>query len=248
MSDKQIPKITIGYKNKKGQYLKDLRVIAFQEGQLFGNLGTLVAQSNQNSFNQRGYEVDPDAGVYIYQTKNPKIAYRIYKCFADYGFNGYGDDILIQKLIDRSKNIKLTKFPTGIITHNDRIIGQEIPFFEGHYTLFDTIINSHKEKHLKYYKSILKIIKELYDNGIIYCDLHSNNFMVNPQKDKVEIIDFELLNMKFDDKSKKTRIELLSAYKNMISRLNNMLGIDELKIKTDDFEEMNEELSKVYKK
>ena len=35
----------------------------------------------------------------IYQSKNnPKIAYRIYKEFAEYKFNGYNDDILIENL------------------------------------------------------------------------------------------------------------------------------------------------------
>ena len=248
MLDEQIPKVTVGYTNKKGLYLKDLRVISFPEGKLFGNLGTLVAESNNNDSIQREYEIDSDIGVYIYQSRNPNVAYRIYKCFADYGFNGYGDDILIQELTERSNNIKLSKFPTGIITHNNRIIGQEIPFFKDYCTLFDVLKNNREFDYIKYYKSVLYIVKELYDNGIIYCDLHSNNFMVNLKIDQIEIIDFELLNIKFDDKTKESRIKLLNAYRDMISRLNYMIGLDEIKINTDSFEEMNEEISRIYKK
>ena len=248
MSNLSVPKIGKGFVNKNGDIFPDVREIAFLSGQLNGNLGKLVAESNKCSHN---YFVDSDIGVYIYKSSKPCVGYRIYKCFADYGFNGYRDEVLIQSLSERSKNIKSVSFPMGVVTLDGRVIGQEIPFFSCSCTLYDFINSNLNINPTIYYKLVLKSIKEMYDNGIIYSDLHSNNFMVYLCKLGIEVIDFELSHIKFDDFSVNSRIDLLERYKRMIINLNSIIGIDYDLISVDNFNDMDDQLynmNKVLKK
>lgn len=252
MLDRQIPKVNKGFTNKRGDFFKDVREVAFNEGELFGNLGKLVAKTKPN-INVNGFMFDPDSGVYIYQSNtDDNIAYRVYKCFADYGFNGYKDDFLIQSLYDRSSNITDISFPTGVVTLDGRIIGQEIPYFSHHVTLYQYLIKNLSNNPVKFYMLMLDYIKEMYDNGIIYSDLHAKNFMVDLlNDDKLEVIDFESSHVKFDDLSIQSRVSLLNSFKNMIIGLNGLYGVDCDISSTDSFDDMREELytlQKVFKK
>ena len=248
MSNLSVPKIGKGFINNKGDVFPDVREIAFLSGQLNGNLGKLVAESNKCSHN---YFVDSDIGVYIYKSNNPSVGYRIYKCFADYGFNGYKDEVLVQNLLEHGKNIRSVSFPMGVVTLDGRVIGQEIPFFSCCCTLYDFINSNLNINPTIYYSMVLNSIKEMYDNGIIYSDLHSNNFMVYLCKLGVEVIDFELSHIKFDDFSVSSRIDLLERYKRMIINLNSILGIDYNFTFVDNFGDMENqlyEMNKVLKK
>ena len=111
---KNIPRINQGFTNLNGTYFDKVKEVAFKKGELIGNLGTFVAETKREKSIWQEEENYSD-GVYIYQSLNdPHIAYRIYKCFADYGYNGENDDILIQKLLERQDAIKLSKFPIGV--------------------------------------------------------------------------------------------------------------------------------------
>ena len=249
-----VPKITENYINNKNEEFSNVRHIAYKKGELYGNLGKFVAETKHESniwFNSDDNLTD---GVYIYQTyNNPSIAYRIYKCFADYGFNGYQDDLLIHKLQTKQNLIKQTLFPTGVVTLDGNIIGQEIPYFSDNITLLNLFKNNNNFDSFKIYFQVLNVLKEMYGNGVLYLDNHPKNFMINPNlKDiKINTIDFEKNYIKFDDWSKNYDEMFFINICNMINSLNKMQEID-LKvgkfIMTNNFDDTYLELEEKAKK
>ena len=100
---------------------------------MYGNLGIF---RNETDYDPASFFRSEDDGVYIYQTKeNPRIGLRIYKPFADTGFNGYGDERLLSELAKRQETVRLTEFPIGIVSRNGYVIGQIIPYYEEGITL-----------------------------------------------------------------------------------------------------------------
>ena len=224
---KNIPRKNQGFTNLNGTYFDKVKEVAFKKGELIGNLGTFVAETKREKSIWQEEENYSD-GVYIYQSLNdPHIAYRIYKCFADYGYNGENDDILIQKLLERQDAIKLSKFPIGVVTLNGKIIGQEIPYYVNSITLFEFFKKYDGFNVINIYKEILNILKELFDNGILYLDNQSKNFMVDPltEKIKVEIIDFMYNLMVFDNFSESNIETMFNNFKSMVNGLNNVKNL-----------------------
>jgi len=240
-----IPLIKDNYTNIKGEMFYNVREISYKKDELFGNLGRLVAETKKE--NDLTDSLNSNGGVYIYQSHhNPDIAYRIYKEFAEYNFNGYNDDKLIQKLLERQNTILKTKFPTGVITLEGKIIGQEIPYYKNSITLLEYIKQNMYLDIIDLYINTLEILFELYKYGIIYIDIHSKNFVINPLTQKINLIDFDFNYVKFDDKSliKKQ----LYNYKYMIDFLNNVLNISIKFNKVDTYEQCFEQLNEMSKK
>lgn len=223
--EKDVPKINQGFVNKNGIYFSNVREVAYKSEELYGNLGTLVAQTtrmNDEFFKTDSMEFDLN-GVYIYQNNiDPKIAYRIYKEYAEYKFNGYQDDMLINELQNRQKYVLKTNFPTGVVTKDGLIIGQEIPFYEHYKTLEKYVeeITSY-EQLFTLYNIVISILEELKKCGITYIDVHAKNFMV--YKNNTKLIDFESCKIKFDE-NKYLEDSLLNL-RNMLNLLNQKLFI-----------------------
>ena len=87
--------------SRKGIVYPKVREIAYNSQNLFGNLGTLVNETNRevkDYFRVSSLNYD-DNGVFIYKSNySDNKALRIYKCFMDYKFNGNHDDELVYKL------------------------------------------------------------------------------------------------------------------------------------------------------
>jgi len=255
-----IPRTENMFTNIKGITFENVREIAYKKGQLYSNLGRYIVETKYEPSLFFDEDTSLETGVYIYQSyDNPNVAYRIYKEFADYGFDGYGDDKLIQELVVRQHNVFLSKFPTGVVTLDGKIIGQEIPYFHSSVVLFECTIDSFKDKNpINVYKKILEILKELFDNGITYLDVHSRNFMLDLSSldEKIDIIDFDSQYIKFDDNSLYSLEKLFSNYSRMINFLNTKFSIVDIVdsfIEVDNFddafvqlEEMNKRLCKKY--
>lgn len=248
-----IPKVKEGFTNQNGIYYDKVREIAYNRGELAGNLGKFITESHLDSDIEYDDKVEKDNGVYVYQSySNPNVAYRIYKSFAEYGFNGNRDDKLIQQLRERESEIKLSKFPTGVVTLEGRIIGQEIPYYPNKITLHQLFEKYKDINPSQIYKIILDILKELYDNEIVYTDNHSKNFMINPENiSDINIIDFDAVYIKFDPQSDVYKNLLFRNYFNTINFLNKMLEIShitgELSI-TDNFDDAYEQINQMTKK
>ena len=226
------PIITNGYTNNRNEYFPGLKVIAYNKNNICGNLGKYVAETDHTN-NPLMPERHLD-GVYIFQSKeNPNVAYRIYKTFADYGFDNKEDAKLVSEFIKRQKDIKLSKLPTGIVTLENKIIGQEIPYFEDSISMhaFSKIMRVEDVIPTRLYIKILKIIKELYQNGIYYLDNHSKNFLVLSGRDyKVEIIDFDSTYVKFDEISENQNKALFENLMSLINSCNDSFGLSDFKI------------------
>ena len=99
-------------------------------------LGKFVAETKREV---SGFWTESDNlenGVYIYKSNyDSKKALRIYKDFALYKYIYHSDAKDVSKLQEFQSKIKLTEFPTGILTIEDSVIGQEIPFYENYETL-----------------------------------------------------------------------------------------------------------------
>ena len=233
------PVITTGFTNKNGEYLDRVREIAFQKDNLLYNLGKFITETKHESnyFFKEDF-IATGVGVYIYQSiDNPNIAYRIYKEFSDYGFNGYSDDKLIQLLQEKQEKIKLTEFPTGVVTLGGNIIGQEIPYYEKYITIFNYFQTYYVDNPFKVYIAMLEILKEMYDEQILYLDVHPKNFMISKDNFNVKMIDFDENYIKFEQ-LKVYRETLFSNIKNMIDCLNKICQFDDLVfLQTDNFDD-----------
>lgn len=211
-------KINSNYIDKRGNVYEGVTERALTKGELF-DLGKLVHQTERekNAFGKEN-------GVYIYQDRdNENIAYRIYDEFADYGFNGYSDDKLIYELNKRKDNVKLTDFPSGIVTCDDNIIGQIIPYYPNSETIFNYAKRTNNINIVRYYRKIISIIDELYKNCIIYVDAHAKNFVI--VNNDIKLIDFDYSLINFDN-SKFSYDNMISTLCNMINILNSLIGME----------------------
>lgn len=216
-----IPEIRRTFTNNQGIYYGNVREIAYKKGQLFGNLGEFVGETKHQQTIFFDESDNLTEGVYIYRTKlNPNVAYRIYKSFADYGFNGYQDDKLIQTLQERQPHIQTTEFPTGVVTLEGNIIGQEIPYYGNSQTLAEKVELVSNKQIITYYIEILRILRELLENGIIYSDIHSKNFMIDIEREVVRLIDFDKQFISFDE-NRTLYNNMINNLKTMINKINN---------------------------
>lgn len=214
------------YVDTKGIKYSSVREIIFNKKEIATELGTFITETSREQcefFKNDSMDFDTD-GFYIYKSLyDDKKALRVYKRFAEYKFNGDHDEILISKLQQRQKNIKLTEFPTGVLTRDKYIFGQEIPFYENYETLYAFRDNIASVSHLiSIYNKCLKILEELYKNGIYYTDIHAKNFMVD--NNDVKLIDFEYDQIKFDDEKQISLIFGRITF--MFNLINSLLGSD----------------------
>lgn len=207
------PTIRKGFKNSNGIIFNDLREVAHTKNSIATNLGIFITETEYNDeyieFNPIDSELE---GVYIFKDRvKQNVGYRIYKEFSECRFDGYKDDHLVSELIERQKEIKYTDYPTGVVTLDGRIIGQEIVYYDNSVNLEDFCFSGNKiiEKlePTKIYMTILKSIKEQYEKGIYYLDGHPKNFIIKLDlledkncnyEDIVKMIDFRYDFMFFD--------------------------------------------------
>lgn len=222
-------RINEGFTNYKGVEFKNIRDIHYDKKEdLMDNLGTFKAETEKDDgmFFSHGLKVSE--GIYLYQSYYDKnTALRIFKEFADYKYLYSTDDRLVSRLQEKQKDIKLTDFPTGIVSIENYVIGQEIPFYEDYKTFANLVLNNQfKELPVGIYIDILKILKELADNGIYYSDVHAKNFMINLETLKVKLIDFETRFISIDDDKKFLYKNMIINLKKMITKINSLYNID----------------------
>ena len=189
------------------------------------NFGTFLKESKSSNF---GYDGDDFDGIYLYKSKyDDKKALRIYKDFMHYKYVGHPDQKIIYELQQRQKFVKFTEFPTGIVTIENSVIGQEIPYYDKYEPIrYIFKNNKYKDHPTNYYVQILKILIELFDVGITYQDIHSNNFLFNSIDEDIKLIDFESFQVKFDEGKNCNYNFMIDNLKFMITLLNRMSGIE----------------------
>lgn len=230
------------YTNDKGNIFNIRDIHYYDKSELIGNMGIFKAETRRKKGLFFASSSTITDGVYIYQSYyNKDKALRIYQDYADYKYTCHDDDKLVSKLQEVQKLVKLTEFPTGIVTLENKIIGQEIPYYDESISL-DKLINDKKvDSPLNIYKDIINILKELVNVGIIYCDIHACNFMINLENMVSKLIDFDSYYIFFDD-DKQNYKYMLDNLKRMITYINQSYNIafDNIFDKTEKLEEVEE--------
>lgn len=232
------PIINNEFTNISGKKYNLVREVAFIKGGLMHNLGNFITQTQREKtdFFDPSEDLNND-GVYIYQSyHNPNIGYRIYQEFADYNFNGYRDDFMIQNLQERQSYIKQSHFPTGVVTLDKKIIGQEMPYYPETITLYEFFCKEKIKNPIVYYQKVLSILKEMTEYGIYYLDAHPKNFVIDKDKN-IQVIDFDPHYMRFDNIEMEKKI--LQNYKKMIYILSRKWN-SEIKIEWKDFSDFED--------
>lgn len=248
-----IPRVEMGFTNTNGEHFDNIRNIIYGDG-IF-TLGKRLYVPSEYTDNFSGddrtyYDVE------IYQSVfDEDKAFRLYSSMNEYKFNGNRDDRLISRLLERQPNVKKTKFPTGIITRNGLIIGQETYFIEG-VSLFEYVLeNDWREIDLlpsEIYLKVIEIMKELYDNGIYYFDGHAKNYIVN--KNQVNLIDFDNSYLDFHTNNDRINNYCLKrsfeVYRELVKVINELWGIKHLvgECKARNYDEAYEEIDVMTKK
>ena len=127
---------------------------------------------------------DDEYGMDVYQSRvNPTVGYRIYRglmLFLDnfYCYSGVSDAKIVEELQKRQSTIKLTKFPTGVVSINKYVIGQEMAFYENSETIRSFAINQKdnpnktKREHSLAKKARMCYIKSVeFFSGILICQV-----------------------------------------------------------------------------
>ena len=222
------PEIVMGFTNIHGDSFPNIQSISFTTDSLFGNLGIYRTETKHH---ETDYFADESNGVYIYQyTETSEIGFRIYKEFADYHFNGYADDKLISLLVQRQSLVRHTDFPTGVVAKDGYIIGQIIRYYQNAIPFIDFLYDCINLKQLhtliECCKQIVANIKELYDIGISYMDIHPGNFMIMRSDNSVRIIDFDWTFIRFDDHSHCFEEQLFNNLNRFLHYVSEKAGID----------------------
>lgn len=220
------------FKSRYGEVIK-IRNINFESLDDFRkSIGESICTSHREDCS--GFNLDEE-GAYIYRSKYDFTkALKIYKDINFYKYTAHSDYKFISRLQQKQPNIKLTKFPNGILTIEDYVIGQEIPFYDNSETLHDHFISGNlKKRPTQVYLDILKILKELYKEGIIYTDVHRRNFMINKITEIVNIIDFDDTFINFDN-LKFSYTAMLNNLKSCIVSGLNLISDSELSYELDD--------------
>ncbi len=201
-----------GFTNEIGKHFDNINDIHFHNvSEIALELGDPIIRSNIPGTNQ---------GIMIYRSiLDPNKALRVDKNYINYRELNRRDDEMISRLQSKQQDVKLTEFPTGVVTIDDKVIGQEIPFYDNSKPLIglakDKKIKNWDELLAKYLE-MLKILRELLSNGIIYRDVHGGNFMYNYNTGKLNLIDFDEYLVNFDGSER--------AYNSMISSIKMAIG------------------------
>ena len=185
----------------------------------FSSPGAILTELGSPIYESDGFNSPDQVKIYRLPGVADK-ALRIDKNFLNYWQLYRNDDIFVSMLQDRQKDVSLTEFPTGIVTIENKVIGQEIPFYDKTVTI-DTATKTRKiatwEDSLSKSLEILKIIRELLNAGIIYQDIHAGNFLYNLDTGQLNLIDFDSRFVKFDYHK--------YAYNSMISNLKTLIEL-----------------------
>ena len=143
------------------------------------------------------------------------LGFKIEKSLFNKMRESYNIEEMVYSLVLRQSSVNLTDFPVGVVSCKRRCIGQVIKLYKNYVPLYDFVNEDNIEL---LYSKVLMIVDELLDNGVLYLDIHENNFLVDDNFD-VKLIDFESSCVIFDRISAGDKIECYDKIKKMFVRL-----------------------------
>lgn len=218
------------YTDKNGKTYQIRNIHFASLGDFENHKGKCIAENSRNNIFITTKN-NPDVACIAVSTYDESKAIKYYRGYRSFSVNKTEDAKLLSILSHLQKNIKLTTFPTGIVTIKNNLIGQEMFYLKDYITLENLVYHyPDKVKELNiyiYYQKIINIIKELLSNGIIYLDIHPNNFMINYNTNHIELIDYQYEYVKFNnnpDDIKQMYLNLLE----MFTQINKYLSLPDI--------------------
>lgn len=238
-----LPEVRNSFTNNKGETFSNIREIAFFKNRNYGGFGDFICESHKMSMS---FDDDYIDGIYLYRSRiDSNKAYRIDKQYLEPTFTGTGEEKFISKLQEKQSSIKLSEFPTGVVTMDGIVVGQEVPYYNGP-TLKEYAENCSKLMlPTKIYIQLLDIIKEQFANGVYYSDIHANNYVL--VNGIVKPIDFQDHLLSIDEVYSGTKKNILFYLAFMIHKLNQSFQIPEDLIKLTAFHDLDDGYEKVLK-
>lgn len=238
-------KIIKGFTDSKGQPFENIDNYLFNAPKDNNIESKLFKVSHEEE--PEGFGRSEEDGSYIYRDYNLKTGeiygVKLYKDF--YYCNHYKDAPMISELQNKQTLIKRTEFPTGIVSIDDRVVGQIIPFYDNSNPI-NKFIEVKKDINLKIlYREILEILKELLNAGIIYKDINSGNFLIDEINNCIRLIDFEPFFISFDKTCKTSYDSMLWNLKRMLQNLNEIVNVqfDKSFFKCETLEELEKHIN-----
>ena len=222
------------YEDTQGRIynIRDIEYPHTQKKCYFGKFITATEDEQIDSFSSE------PTGMLIYQDEeNPNIGYRIYKGIfwgakKFYFTDGCSDPRIIEELQKRQSTVKLTEFPTGVVSVCRQVIGQEMPFYHNADTLkeFAKKIKDDPNKVnllTKAYISTFTAINELILNEVFHGDLHTSNIMVDRNDSSmINLIDFSPIYTSFGKLTSSKLDTYQTDFANIVNIANEFAGID----------------------
>lgn len=152
------------------------------------------------------------------------------------------------------------EFPIGYYKENNTIKGLIVPNYANSPSIREVCLKNNLTKYYNYHEddkdnmiymlsNILKIVKLLYDNGIIYTDINPGNFVIC--NNEIKIIDFDPKYLFYEDNDNYYLSKLLLNYEDLVRFVFNRLGYSENEIYDDEnncFEKIKKYASRMEKK
>ena len=146
-------------------------------------------------------------------------------------FNQVRNRNLLQSLVNKQKDIPDVDFPIGYYRDHNKMKGIIIPYYQDALSLRKMIYLYVFDDLKKYYNHdsddidnlinllvrILELLSKMYDNGVMYLDIHSGNFVF--KDNDIKIIDFDPGFVFFKDKDHNHYERILSNYASLVETI-----------------------------
>ncbi len=147
--------------------------------------------------------INTEAELFILKEKNDwNIEYKMLKVFYNNSGSNFSNKLFtINELIDKKEIINMNELviPEKILIINDEVKGFSMSYIKS--VSFETVLNDFKIdnlKKIKYFKQISNILKKMDQlrknselSDFYLNDIHENNFIVNNETDKINVVDLD---------------------------------------------------------
>ena len=135
----------------------------------------------------------------------------------------------------KNNSLNNIDFPIGYYKENNHIKGLIVYNYQDAVSLRQVIINNNlscyynhslneQENVLLLLNDILKIIEDLYNNGIIYTDINPGNFII--YKNEVKIIDFDPRYLFYEDDEDCYLKKTMANYRDLVNYVCEKFSVD----------------------